>query len=275
MLKDLGWYNEDDEIRPLIIYLPIYRNQERDLLNVRENCIVEILYFGVNKTGKFRVTAKRLDSLYGNYWVCKCVPERTISFIDNYDDGFHYLSVNKEVAVIDRVTLNKEKSEPSLLSTDSSSIIDTMAEFGFQNYDSAIYDSNSAASAELKNNELGNISDQSLLGLNTKDSANILSSGMNEIPTKDNNTTLIDELNNLESESVFTDSGIQIDELNNLESESISTDSGIQDDSLSNLTSESIQQDSGVVSSDPSKSESEVVKSDSASGDDYSSLIME
>ena len=111
VLKNLGWYNEDEEIRPLLIYLPIYRNVDKDLLNVMENCLIELVYFGVNKKASFRIQAKRLDSLFGNYWICKCCPERNIQFNPDLSDGYDYLNI---------MTIPKEKkSSESLTASDS------------------------------------------------------------------------------------------------------------------------------------------------------------
>lgn len=97
VLKDLGWYNEDEEIRPLLIYLPIYKNLNNEVLNVIENSLVEIVYLGINKKRTFRITTKRLDSLFGNYWICKCVPERNIQFRYDPSDGLEFLNVNRSI----------------------------------------------------------------------------------------------------------------------------------------------------------------------------------
>lgn len=191
MLKNLGWYNEDEEIRPLLIYLPIYKNQEKDLLNVRENCIVEILYFGVDKTGKFRISAKRLDSLYGNYWVCKCVPERIESFTPDTIDGYEYLSlVRKRITVIENPNIN-EKADPSILGIDSVSM-----------------NSNIKLEGETYIKEFGSINDLSSLGIDSSDNA-LVESFFNdiEIPVIDS-YELLGSLNNLESESTQNDLGI-------------------------------------------------------------------
>jgi hypothetical protein len=274
MLKDLGWYNEDDEIRPLLIYLPIYKNQEKDILNVRENCILEIIYFGVNKTGKFRITAKRLDSLYGNYWVCKCVPERIESFIDNYSDGFHYLSVDKILTVVDTNKTTVEKSEPSFLSNDSSTLIDTMSEFGFQNYDSGTSNSQISVASEHTTTELGSISDLGIMGLSDKDDALVNSSSLNELPAQD---TIImnSNINNLEAEIPINDSASLSSNIDNVTSESTQQDSGVSSEDPSKTLSESVQQDNGVVTSEPSTSTAETIKIDTLGSDDYSSLVME
>jgi len=111
MLRDFGWFNEDEEIRPLIVYLPIYRDDQRNLLNVQEHALLELVYMGVNKTAWFRITAKRLDSLYGNYWICKCAPERKIVFIHNPKDGYDYLSLDRDVSIKEDVKVKEDIKE--------------------------------------------------------------------------------------------------------------------------------------------------------------------
>jgi hypothetical protein len=94
ILKELGWFTEDTDIKPILMYLPIYKNTHGGLLKIDSNCLVEIEYVGIgNKKSKFRVTDKKLDSVYGNYWVCKVVPERLEQFEVDDTDGYEYLKV--------------------------------------------------------------------------------------------------------------------------------------------------------------------------------------
>ncbi len=118
VMKSYGWYNEDEEIRPLLIYLPIYKNIHRELLNVMEESIIEIVYAGVEKRALFKISAKRLDSLFGNYWICKCVPERRVCFHYNPEDGFEFLGVNKNIITSENITLT-DTSNNSFFSRDS------------------------------------------------------------------------------------------------------------------------------------------------------------
>jgi hypothetical protein len=119
MLREFGWYNEDDEIRPLLVYLPIYKNHQKDLLNVQEHTLIELVYMGVSKTAWFRITAKRLDSLFGNYWICKCAPERRIEFIKDPTDGYFYLSVNRTINTMDSSSTSSEITQNTVTLNES------------------------------------------------------------------------------------------------------------------------------------------------------------
>lgn len=91
VLKNLGWYTEDDE-RPELVYLPMYKDwMTKELLDVKENSIIRLYYFGGITTADFRVTDKKLDSVYGVYWVCKLAPERMNDFIMIELNGEHFL----------------------------------------------------------------------------------------------------------------------------------------------------------------------------------------
>lgn len=92
ILKDLGWYIEDEEIRPMIIYLPMYRDwTSKEVLNIKENSLIKVHYFGQSSPSEFRITDKKMDSVYGCYWVCKLAPERLEDFYEVISDGTHYL----------------------------------------------------------------------------------------------------------------------------------------------------------------------------------------
>ena len=95
-LKNLGWYNEDEDIRPPIIYLPIYSDWEsKEVLNVKSNSLIKVRYFGMDTTADFRIMDTQLDSVYGCYWVCKLAPERMVQFEKVLEDGNYYLKKNK------------------------------------------------------------------------------------------------------------------------------------------------------------------------------------
>ena len=92
VLKNLGWYNEDEEIRPPIIYLPIYKNWEsKDILDITDNSLIRVHYFGQIEPSEFRITDKKMDSVYGVYWVCKLAPERLDNFVEVTDNGSRFL----------------------------------------------------------------------------------------------------------------------------------------------------------------------------------------
>lgn len=91
VLKNLGWYAEDDE-RPELVYLPMYKDwMTKELLDVKENSIIRLYYFGGITTADFRVTDKKLDSVYGVYWICKLAPERMNDFTMVELNGEHFL----------------------------------------------------------------------------------------------------------------------------------------------------------------------------------------
>ena len=92
ILKNLGWYNEDEEIRPPIIYLPMYIDWEsKKLFDVTSNSLVRVHYFGQNTPSEFRITERKMDSVYGVYWVCKLSPERLNKFEEVRINGTHFL----------------------------------------------------------------------------------------------------------------------------------------------------------------------------------------
>lgn len=91
VLKNLGWYTDDDE-RPELVYLPMYKDwMTKELLDVKENSIIRLYYFGGISTADFRVTDKKMDSVYGVYWVCKLAPERMNDFTMIELNGEHFL----------------------------------------------------------------------------------------------------------------------------------------------------------------------------------------
>lgn len=91
LLKELGWYHEDDE-RLQLIYLPIYRNWvEKEVFDVKENSLIQVHYFGQTEPAEFRITERKLDSVYGCYYICKLAPERLNNFVMIQQDGSSYL----------------------------------------------------------------------------------------------------------------------------------------------------------------------------------------
>lgn len=91
VLKDFGWYSEDEE-RPELVYLPMYKDWEtKELLDVRENSLMRIHYYGMTVASEFRVMNKKMDSLYGVYWICKLAPERLNDFYLIQENGRHFL----------------------------------------------------------------------------------------------------------------------------------------------------------------------------------------
>jgi len=91
ILKDYGWFTEDEEDRPQLVYLPMYKDwTTKELLKLNDNSLIRVHYFGQNFASEFRITDKRMDSLYGVYWVCKLAPERinVFNFIDEHGEHF-------------------------------------------------------------------------------------------------------------------------------------------------------------------------------------------
>lgn len=90
-LKALGWFTEDDE-RPMLLFLPMYKDWvTKTLLDVRENSLVRIHYFGQDKPAEFRITEKKMDSIYGVHWACKISPERLDEFSLVEENGRHFI----------------------------------------------------------------------------------------------------------------------------------------------------------------------------------------
>lgn len=93
ILKNYGWFTEDDE-RPTLAYLPMYKDwQTKELLDVRDHSLLRVYYFGQPNPAEFRVTDRKMDSIYGVYWVCKLAPERFNRFYLVNDHGKHFLKV--------------------------------------------------------------------------------------------------------------------------------------------------------------------------------------
>ena len=95
VLKELGWFSEDDE-RPMLVYLPMYKNwSTKELLDVRENSLMRVHFFDQPIPAEFRVMDKKMDSIYGVHWVCKLAPERLDQFYLVNDSGRHFLKKQK------------------------------------------------------------------------------------------------------------------------------------------------------------------------------------
>ena len=91
VLKNLGWYTDDEE-KPELLYLPMYKDwTTKELLDVKENSIVRVHYYGEIQAAAFRVTDKKMDSVYGVHWVCKLAPERLNDFTMIELNGEHFL----------------------------------------------------------------------------------------------------------------------------------------------------------------------------------------
>lgn len=92
IIKQLGWFTEDDEAKPILIYLPMYKDwNTKEIYQIEDNSLIRIHYFGQQEPSEFRITDKRLDSVYGIYWICKLAPERLDNFYMVTQDGTHYL----------------------------------------------------------------------------------------------------------------------------------------------------------------------------------------
>ena len=96
ILKKFGWYTDDQEDQLGLIYFPMYIDwQTKELLNVRENSLVRVHYFGQNIPAEFRIMGKKLDSVYGVYWICSLAPERLDKFYFVEEKGFHFLKIKE------------------------------------------------------------------------------------------------------------------------------------------------------------------------------------
>lgn len=94
VLKDYGWYSEDEEIRPMLVYLPVcyYDSQgNRQMFPMKTNSLIQIHYFGRIKPAEFRITAYQMDSVYGLYYIGKLAPERIALIETELKDGSYYL----------------------------------------------------------------------------------------------------------------------------------------------------------------------------------------
>ena len=130
VLKNLGWYTEDDE-RPELVYLPMYKDwMTKELLDVKENSIIRLYYFGGISTADFRVTDKKMDSVYGVYWACKLAPERMNDFTMIELNGEHFLK-RSEVRSRHTEYMDKQVSDGYSPDYDESS--------DFRNYEHSSY----------------------------------------------------------------------------------------------------------------------------------------
>lgn len=92
VLKNLGWYSADQEIQPTILYLSMYKHWEtKEILDLKDQSLFRISYFGQRTPSDFRLTEKKMDSVYGVYWICKLAPEHLDNFYYVTDHGSHYL----------------------------------------------------------------------------------------------------------------------------------------------------------------------------------------
>lgn len=96
ILKMYGWFTEDED-HPTMAYLPMYSDwNTKELLDVRENSLMRISYYGQPRQADFRIMDKKMDSLYGVYWVCKLAPEMSNEFTLVNNHGEHFLQKEPE-----------------------------------------------------------------------------------------------------------------------------------------------------------------------------------
>lgn len=92
LLKEYGWYNEDEDLRGSIIYLPMYKDWTcKEIFHVEKESLVRVSYFGQTSPKDFRISDIQEDSVYGVYYICKIVPERFDNFEYITENGNHYL----------------------------------------------------------------------------------------------------------------------------------------------------------------------------------------
>lgn len=112
LLKEYGWFTEDEEIRPQIIYLPIYSDwTTKEILDVTVNSLVKVNYFGQVTPSEFRITDKKMDSVYGCYYICKLAPERMECFEEVDKDGYKFLKVRDSEPCNHEIENNKVAEE--------------------------------------------------------------------------------------------------------------------------------------------------------------------
>lgn len=140
VIKELGWFTEDDE-RPMLAYLPIYKDwTTKELLHLREQSLMRVFYYGNDMPAEFRVTDKKMDSLYGVYWVCKLAPERINEFYFVQEGGRHFLKLKTR----DDEASGGTGEFTSDMTYDHSSYVANIArEHSFDNYFDAIMNDDS------------------------------------------------------------------------------------------------------------------------------------
>ena len=99
VLRDLNWYNEDEEIQPLLAYLS-KRDYDNFNVEVLIGTIIELPYIiddrVRNKT--YKVMEAKSFGPGTFFWVLKLVPMRDDYMPDkpfDHDDGYNYLNVRK------------------------------------------------------------------------------------------------------------------------------------------------------------------------------------
>lgn len=141
-LKDVGWFSDDEEERPPLLYLPMYKNWvSKEIFPVIEESLVRVFYFGQPYPTDFRITNKKMDSLYGVYWLCKLAPEHLDNFYYITEHGSHYLkrrdredqykcdhSEGEEPSKIDDRVYQNEDFNKYTYQTDYKSLDDTKVE---------------------------------------------------------------------------------------------------------------------------------------------------
>ena len=97
ILKSYGWFQADQETQSQLLYLPMYRNWEtKEILDIKDQSLFRVTYFGQNTPADFRLVEKRFDSFYGVYQICRLAPEHLDNFYYVTDHGSHYLKRKKD-----------------------------------------------------------------------------------------------------------------------------------------------------------------------------------
>lgn len=100
VLRSWNWYNEDDEILPILAYIS-RDNINSDQIEVLRGVRIELPYqIGLNEGTKlYKVGDARAFPPAGLYWVCRLVPvrEKFENEVDTetQDPNFTYLSISK------------------------------------------------------------------------------------------------------------------------------------------------------------------------------------
>lgn len=112
ILKELGWFTPDQETQSQILYLPMYKSWEtKEILDLKDQSLFRITYFGQNYPADFRLMEKRQDTFYGVYWIVRLAPEHLDNFYYITDHGSHYLKRKKNPE--NEVSEHKEHKEES------------------------------------------------------------------------------------------------------------------------------------------------------------------
>ena len=141
ILKNYGWFTEDDE-RPQLVYLPMYKDwSTKELLDVKENSLIRVYYYGNTTPSEFRIMDKKLDSIYGVHWICKLAPERFNDFELVQEDGTKFLK--RRDYRTDNVS-SREIDKQNGAHSDYTKTTDDMREYNNDSYvDNIVFDKTS------------------------------------------------------------------------------------------------------------------------------------